>query len=79
MTGEKLPLRKMYYIHNFWNTVYDYVRSFFCKEKEPIPLNPREKIVFEDYMLKKDLQELNDIFSYVRKKENALKEKCKHR
>ena len=58
----------------------NYVWSFFCsaKAKPEVlePLDPREKI-YEDYMETKNLKELNDIFSYVRGKENALKTKCK--
>ena len=58
----------------------NYIKSFFCtKDDKPEylePLDPRQKI-YEDYMQKKELKELNDIFSYVRKKENRIKEKCK--
>jgi len=39
-------------------------------------LNPTEAVVYDDYMHKKDMQELNEIFSFVRKKENAIKRKC---
>ena len=41
-------------------------------------LDPREAIVYEDYMHKKDMRELNDIFSFVRKKENDIKRKCQN-
>ena len=60
----------------------NYIKSFFCtKNDKPEylePLDPRQKI-YEDYMQKKELKELNDIFSYVRKKENTIKKKCKLR
>lgn len=59
-----------------------YIKSFFCSKNEKPeylePLDPRQKI-YEDYMQKDQLRELNDIFSYVRKKENRIKEKCKLR
>ena len=51
-----------------------------CSRKSDTPetlLDPREAIVFEDYMHKKDMRELNDIFSFVRAKENLIKRKCK--
>ena len=65
-------------LYNLFETILGYLYKKLCRtrELEPIPLDPRERIVFEDYMLKKDLQELRDIFSYVRKKENDIKEKC---
>ncbi len=62
--------------------VRDYVKSFFCsKNAKPDnlePLDPRQKI-YENYVVTDQLQELNDIFSYVKKKENKIKEKCKLR
>ena len=85
VTLKSLRLGKMWYYLSKICTAYEvlcaYVFGFLargCKKKypEPIPLDPRERIVFEDYMLKKDLAELRDIFTYVRKKENAIKEKC---
>ena len=42
-------------------------------------LDPRETIVYEKYMAEKDMKELNDIFSFVREKENDVKRKCKLR
>jgi len=62
--------------------VRDYVKSFFCtKNAKPTylePLDPRQKI-YENYLVKDQLQELNDIFSYVKQKEIKIKEKCKLR
>ena len=72
----------MQYIKRILTKVHDYLWSFFCSAKpkvELIPLDPRQRVVYEDYMAQKDLQELNDIFSYVRNKENAIKTKCKLR
>ena len=71
----------------------DYLQSLFarffafiynaCSRKEvteeTTPLDPRESIIYENYMHKKDMRELNDIFSFVRKKENDIKNKCKLR
>ena len=67
-------------LKNLFAKLNDYVWSFFCsakaKPQELQPLDPQEKI-YEDYMHTENLQELNDIFTYVRSKENALKTKCK--
>ena len=70
----------MKYIKQLFAKLNDYVWSFFCstksKPQELQPLDPQEKI-YEDYMETENLKELNDIFTYVRCKENALKTKCK--
>ena len=60
---------------------FAYIYSVCTKSvtEETTELDPREAIVFDDYMHKKDMQELNDIFSFVRSKENAVKRKCKLR
>ncbi len=60
---------------------YDYLFSWykylFCQDELDTvkPLDARERIIFEDYLLQKDMQELRDIFAFVRKKENSLKQK----
>ena len=61
---------------------YDYLFSWykylFCRDDRVKPLDARESIVFEDYLDRKDMHELRDIFAFVRKKENSLKQKiCK--
>ena len=56
----------------FFAYIYD-ICSWKYVTEETALLDPREAIVYEDYMAKKDMQELNDIFSFVRKKENDVK------
>ena len=62
----------------FFAYIYD-VCSRKSVTEETTLLDPRESIVYEDYMAKKDMQELNEIISFIRKKENAIKKKCKLR
>lgn len=67
------------YIQNLLASLFDYFYNFCSRKSETentTLLDPREAIVYEDYMHKKDMRELNDIFSFVRKKENAIKRKC---
>ncbi len=73
----------MQYVRRLVQRVSDYIWSFFCSTNEKgsdvVPLDPKERLVYEDYMASKDLQELNEIISFVRKKENDIKSKCKLR
>ena len=70
------------YFQELFARFFAYIYSV-CSRKsvteETTLLDPRESIVYEDYMAKKDMQELNEIFSFVRKKENDVKRKCKLR
>ena len=70
------------YLQELLARFFAYMYSVCTKQsvtEETTLLDPRESIVFDDYMHKKDMQELNDIFSFVRKKENDVKRKCKRR
>ena len=70
------------YFQNLLSRFFAYIYSVCSRQtvtEETTLLDPRESIVFDDYMHKKDMQELNDIFSFVRSKENAVKRKCKLR
>ena len=62
----------------FFNYIYGFWSPSESDTTETL-LDPRETIVFDDYMHKKDMQELNDIFSFVREKENRIKRKCQSR
>ena len=70
------------YIQELFARFFAYIYEA-CSRKsvteETTLLDPREAIVYEDYMAKKDMRELNEIFSFVRNKENAMKRKCKLR
>ena len=70
------------YIQGLFTRFFAYIYEACSRQSETddtVLLDPRESIVYEDYMLKKDMQELNEIISFIRKKENAIKKKCKLR
>ena len=71
------------YIQELFAKFFAYIYGICSREEsvteETTLLDPREAIVYEDYMAKKDMKELNEIFSFVRNKENAMKRKCKLR
>ena len=79
-----LPLSKrvkMDYVTQGLESVKDF---FWCKrtvsdDKEEERLLDARETIQDNYMSLKDLDELNGIISYVRKKKTAAKEKCKLR
>ena len=63
------------YFYKFWN----YLASFFVSEsvtEETRFFNAREKI-YDDYITKKTVCELDDICSYIQDKKNIHIGKCK--
>jgi hypothetical protein len=63
------------YFYKFWN----YLASFFISEsvtEDTKYFDAREKI-YDDYMAKKTVCELDDICSYFERKKNIHKGKCK--
>ena len=70
------------YIQQLFARFFTYIYETCSRQsvtEETAPLDPRETIIYEKYMAEKDMKELNEIFSFVRNKENAVKRKCKLR
>ena len=67
-------------IYGFVMSWYRYLFKKCDRNVNPKPLDARENIVYENYMDRKDMHELKDIFDFIRKKETVLKQKvCKGR
>ena len=71
------------YIQNLFARFLAYIYSV-CSSREFVTedttlLDPREPIIDDGYMADKEMEELNDIFSFARNKENTVKIKCKLR
>lgn len=69
------------YLQSLLSRVGAYV-YYLCSRGKPETLkttllDPREPIFDEEYLEKKDMKELDQIFAYVREKEKAFKRKCK--
>ena len=65
----------------FLCTLWDYIAAFFVSKRAPDNtryFDPREKI-YEDYMAKKTVSELDDICSYIQEKKNIHIGKCKQK
>ena len=71
----------MMFIQDMLTSIWKYFTSFFYTETvtdDTSFFDAREKI-YEDYMSKKAMSELNDICSYIEKKKNIHKDKCRLR
>ena len=69
------------FLYDFLVSIWNYFAAF-CEKKPVIEetgiFDPREKI-YENYMSEMAITELNDISSYIEKKKDIYKEKCKLR
>ena len=70
------------YIQDLFSRLVSYLYGLCpwkSETEETTFLDPRETVIYDKYMADKEMRELNEIISFIKKKENDIKKKCKLR